>query len=184
MLVMGLDPGLAITGYSFIEESPANQGPANRGPASMGASTDLSLIGYGAVTTPAGQPLPERLLAIDKELGALIAKYQPDIVAVEELFFGRNVTTAFVVGQARGVAILAAARAGLPIREYKPTAVKQAITGYGNAPKSQVQEMVRMLLNLEHIPRPDDAADAVAVAICHVYNARLEELVRQSNAQF
>jgi crossover junction endodeoxyribonuclease RuvC len=176
MLVMGLDPGLAITGYSFVEESLANQGPA-----SMGASADLSLIEYGAVRTAAGQPLPDRLLAIDKELGALIAKYQPDIVAIEELFFGRNVTTAFIVGQARGVAVLAAARAGLPIREYKPAAIKQAITGYGKAPKSQVQEMVRMLLNLDHIPRPDDAADAVAVAICHVYNARLDELVRASS---
>jgi crossover junction endodeoxyribonuclease RuvC len=171
MLVMGLDPGLATTGYGLVCES-SSASPGQR---------DLSLVEYGAVTTPAGQPMPERLLAIYDELWALIARHQPNIVSVEEMFFGRNVTTALIVGQARGVAILAAARAGLPIREYKPMAVKQAITGYGRAPKSQVQEMVRMLLDLEHVPRPDDAADAIAVAICHVYNARLEELTRLSN---
>ena len=190
MLVMGLDPGLAITGYGLVREAPPNSGLPNSGSPNSGSPSDptgrhgLLLVGYGAVTTPAGQPLPERLLAIDKELGALMAKHQPDIVAVEELFFGRNVTTAFIVGQARGVAILAAARAGLPIREYKPAAVKQAITGYGRAPKTQMQEMVRMLLDLDHVPRPDDAADAVAVAICHIYQVRLEELVRQSDASF
>jgi crossover junction endodeoxyribonuclease RuvC len=125
--------------------------------------------------------MPERLLAIDGELRTLIARHRPDVVAVEEIFFGRNVTTALIVGQARGVALLAAARAGLPIREYKPMAVKQAITGYGKASKPQMQEMVRMLLHLEELPRPDDAADALAVAICHVYNARLERLVRLSD---
>jgi len=167
---MGLDPGLAITGYGLVRESLPDSS----------ARGDLLLVDYGTVTTPAGQPLPDRLLAIDKELGALIAKHRPDVVAVEELFFGRNVTTAFIVGQARGVAILAAARAGIPVQEYKPVVVKQAIAGYGNAPKSQMQEMVRMLLSLDHVPRPDDAADAVAVAICHVYRARLESLVRHA----
>jgi crossover junction endodeoxyribonuclease RuvC len=96
------------------------------------------------------------------------------VVAVEELFFCRNVTTALIVGQARGVAILSAARAGVPVREYKPMEVKQAVTGYGRAPKTQVQEMVRLLLNLDHVPKPDDAADAVAVAVCHIHNVRLE----------
>jgi crossover junction endodeoxyribonuclease RuvC len=166
MLVMGLDPGLAITGYGLVRESLPNSGSPG----------ELSLVEYGAVTTPAGQPLPDRLLSIDGALGALIDKYRPDVVAVEEMFFGRNVTTALLVGQARGVALLAAARAGLPVREYKPVAVKQAITGYGRASKSQMQEMVRLLLNLEDVPRPDDAADAIAVAICHVYTARLDKL--------
>ena len=174
MLVMGLDPGLAITGYGLVAESTTDL------PSQPGSGSGLALVEYGTVTTLAKQALPDRLLAIDRELGALIAKHQPDVVAVEELFFGRNVTTAFIVGQARGVAILAAARVGIPIREYKPVVVKQAITGYGKAPKTQIQEMVRMLLNLDHVPRPDDAADAVAVAICHVYQARLEDLMQQS----
>jgi crossover junction endodeoxyribonuclease RuvC len=126
------------------------------------------------VTTSAGQPTPDRLVSIDRDLAALIERYKPDVVAVEELFFCKNVTTALIVGQARGVAILSAARAGVPVREYKPMEVKQAVTGYGRAPKTQVQEMVRLLLNLDHVPQPDDAADAVAVAVCHVHNVRLE----------
>jgi crossover junction endodeoxyribonuclease RuvC len=162
VLVLGLDPGIAITGYGLVEESPEG---------------DLRCIAYGTVTTPAGQPTPSRLLSIDRELGALIGKYEPDVVAVEELFFARNVTTALTVGQARGVAILSAARAGVPVREYKPMQVKQAVTGYGQAPKTQVQEMVRLLLHLDHVPRPDDAADAVAVAVCHVHNVRLEAVL-------
>lgn len=162
MLVLGLDPGIAITGYGLVKESP---------------SGDLSCVTYGTVTTPAGQPTPGRLLSIDRELGALIEKYEPDVVAVEELFFCRNVTTALIVGQARGVAILSAARAGVPVHEYKPAEVKQAVTGYGRAPKTQVQEMVRLLLNLEQVPQPDDAADAVAVAVCHVHNMRLESML-------
>ena len=159
MLVLGLDPGIAITGYGLVEESPEG---------------DLTCIEYGTVKTPAGQPMPSRLLSIDAELGALIERYKPDVVAVEELFFCRNVTTALIVGQARGVAILTAARADVPVREYKPMEVKQAVTGYGRAPKAQVQEMVRLLLNLDHVPQPDDAADAVAVAVCHIHNVRLE----------
>jgi crossover junction endodeoxyribonuclease RuvC len=178
MLVMGLDPGLAITGYGLVRESLGWGVSAPNQAVSMARSPgELSLVEYGTVTTPAGQPLAERLLSIDEELRALIDKHRPDVVAVEEMFFGKNVTTAMIVGQARGVAILAAARAGLPVREYKPMAVKQAITGYGKASKSQMQEMVRLLLNLEDVPKPDDAADAVAVAICHVYAARLDELM-------
>jgi crossover junction endodeoxyribonuclease RuvC len=123
--------------------------------------------------------MAERLLRIDRQLAGVIAKYQPEVVAVEELFFSRNVTTALTVGQARGVAILAAARAGLPVQEYKPMAVKQAIAGYGNASKAQVQEMVRMLLGLDEVPKPDDAADAVAVAVCHLHSRRLTSLLEQ-----
>jgi crossover junction endodeoxyribonuclease RuvC len=162
MLVLGLDPGLAITGYGLVAE---------------GRSGDLSLIDYGVIVTPAKQPLPERLLQIDRELGALLERHAPDVVAVEELFFSRNVTTALIVGQARGVVVLGAAKAGLPVREYKPMQIKQAITGYGKASKAQVQEMVRMLLSMDHVPKPDDAADAVAVAVCHLHSMRLLDLL-------
>lgn len=166
MLVLGLDPGLAITGYGLVTESAAGR---------------LALVEYGTITTPAGQPLSGRLLTIDRGLEALIERHRPDVVAVEELFFCRNVTTALVVGQARGVAILSAARAGVPVYEYRPMAVKQAISGYGQAPKSQVQEMVRMLLELEEVPKPDDAADGVAVAICHLHSIRLADLIDAQN---
>jgi crossover junction endodeoxyribonuclease RuvC len=164
MLVLGLDPGLAITGYGLVREDPGEE-PA--------------LVEYGTITTEADQPLPERLLTIDRALAELLQEHQPDAVAVEELFFCRNVTTALAVGQARGVIILSAARSGTPLYEYKPMAVKQAITGYGRAPKSQMQEMVRLLLNLDDVPRPDDAADGVAVAICHLYNLRMASLIEE-----
>jgi crossover junction endodeoxyribonuclease RuvC len=166
MLVLGLDPGLAITGYGLVRET---------------GSGDLEMVAYGVITTPAGDPIPERLLAIDRELGALIARHRPDVVAIEELFFSKNVTTAMIVGQARGVIILGAARSGLPIFEYKPMEIKQAIAGYGKAPKSQVQEMVRMLLDLDRIPQPDDAADGVAVAVCHIHNSRLAGIIASSS---
>lgn len=161
MLVLGIDPGTAITGYGLVREEDEG----------------LALVDYGVITTPAGQPLPERLQTIYQGLAAVIRKHNPKTAAVEELFFSRNARTALSVGHARGVALLALADAGLPIYEYKPLAVKQAIAGYGGADKLQVQEMVRMLLNLDHVPHPDDAADAVAVAICHVHSARMAELV-------
>ncbi|MBN1641494.1 MAG: crossover junction endodeoxyribonuclease RuvC [Anaerolineae bacterium] len=162
MLVLGLDPGLAITGYGLVRESP---------------DRTLSSLEYGTIATPAQQPLPARLLSIDQQLEQLLAHYRPDAVAVEELFFCRNVTTALVVGQARGVVILGAARHGLPVFEYKPMEIKQAISGYGKASKSQVQEMVRLLLDLAEVPQPDDAADGLAVAICHLHSARLHDIV-------
>jgi crossover junction endodeoxyribonuclease RuvC len=162
MLVLGLDPGLAITGYGLVRESPSGK---------------LAVVDYGAITTPAWEPLPKRLLTIDRELGTLLYEYSPDVVAIEELFFCKNVTTALLVGQARGVVILAAARNALPVYEYKPMAVKQSISGYGKAPKSQVQEMVRMLLDLDAVPQPDDAADGLAVAICHLHSVRLKSLI-------
>ena len=167
MLVLGLDPGLAITGYGLVRET---------------GSGDLEMIDCGVITTQAGESLPERLLTIDRELSMLIARYRPDVVAVEELFFSRNAKTAMIVGQARGVIILGVARAGLPILEYKPMEIKQAVTGYGQAPKSQVQEMVRMLLDLDRIPQPDDAADGVAVAVCHIHNNRLADMIASSSS--
>jgi crossover junction endodeoxyribonuclease RuvC len=159
--VLGIDPGTAITGYGIVE----------------GEGDSLTLVTYGAITTPANQPLPQRLQQIYRQLQALIAEWHPQSAAVEELFFSKNARTALVVGHARGVALLAITNAGLPIQEYKPAEVKQAVAGYGGAPKDQVQGMVQLLLGLEDIPRPDDAADALAVAICHFHSARWQSLV-------
>ena len=161
MLVLGIDPGTAITGYGLVREEEEG----------------LALVGCGVITTPADQPLPQRLRAIYRGLTAIIGEHRPDQVAVEELFFSRNVRTALSVGQARGVVLLAAAEAGLPLYEYKPLEVKQTVAGYGGADKRQVQEMVRLLLDLEQVPEPDDAADAVAVAVCHIHSARMRALI-------
>ena len=163
MLVLGIDPGTAITGYGLVK----------------GEGDDLTLVAYGAITTSSDWPLPERLRRIYQELTALIEDQQPTAAAVEELFFSKNVRTALSVGQARGVALLAAANAGLPIHEYTPLQVKQAIAGYGRATKDQVQQMVRMLLGLDSVPQPDDAADAIAVAICHIHSAKLTAMLRE-----
>ena len=154
MLVLGIDPGTAITGYGLVQD---------RDP--------LEMVACGVITTPAGVPLPERLLAIHRQLSDLIRAYQPEAVAVEELFFSKNVRTAMSVGHARGVILLAVAQAGLPIYEYKPSEVKLAVAGYGAAAKEQMQEMVRLLLDLDKAPTPDDAADAVAIAVCHLHSA-------------
>ncbi|NIV38843.1 MAG: crossover junction endodeoxyribonuclease RuvC [Anaerolineae bacterium] len=164
MLVLGIDPGTAITGYGLVREDGAG----------------LTLVDYGVITTPAGQPLPERLQAIYQGLAQVARKHQPHEAAVEELFFSRNARTALSVGHARGVTLLALADAGLPIHEYKPLEIKQAITGYGGAGKQQVQEMVRLLLNLDHVPQPDDAADAVAVAVCHLHSARMAAAIEDA----
>lgn len=167
-LVLGIDPGTAIMGYGLVGHSGTPDG-------APGAAAWLSMAGlttpeYGALRTPAHMPLIERLPRLYNGLIELICEFQPGVVAIEELFFGRNVTTAISVGQARGVAVLAAAHCGLPIAEYTPMQVKQAVVGYGKATKDQVQNMVRMILNLETIPQPDDAADALAIAICHLHS--------------
>ncbi len=156
MLVLGLDPGLAITGYGLV----------------AGAGQELTLVAQGVLRTPAGKPLAERLLQLHRALAALIARYRPDAAAVEELFFGTNARTAMTVGEARGVLLLALAEAGVPIHGYTPLQVKQAVAGYGAAPKQQVQEMVQALLGLAQTPQPDDAADALAVAICLAHARR------------
>ena len=131
---------------------------------------------FGVIRTPANQPLPRRLQLIYRAVSDLAEEWEPEAAAVEELFFSRNVRTAMSVGQARGVALLALADAGLDVAEYTPLVIKQAVTGYGNADKAQMQEMVRLLLELAEVPRPDDAADALAVAICHLHSARLAAL--------
>ena len=155
MLVLGIDPGIAITGYGLIQTDQRN---------------DYKCVTYGVITTQAGLPDAERLNILFDELTQLILLHQPDISAVEKLFFQKNVKTAISVGQARGVTMLTLAQAGLPITEYTPNEIKQTVCGYGSAGKSQVQRMVQSLLNLSELPRPDDAADALAVAICHVHH--------------
>jgi len=161
VLILGIDPGTAITGYGLVCEE----------------DDVLTLVDCGVITTPSGQPLPERLQVIYTGLADVIREHRPAAAAVEELFFSRNVRTALSVGHARGVTLLALADAGLPIYEYKPLEIKQAVAGYGGADKRQVQEMVRMLLNLKDVPQPDDAADAVAVAVCHIHSARMVALI-------
>ncbi|GAB4401290.1 MAG: crossover junction endodeoxyribonuclease RuvC [Anaerolineales bacterium] len=163
MLVIGIDPGTAITGYGLVRDT----------------AESLELVAYGVIQTPAGMPLPQRLLLLHQELQRILLLHRPESGAVEKLFFQRNVTTAMSVGQARGVAMLALAEANLTIQEYTPLEVKQAVAGYGNADKTQMQYMVRALLNLDEIPRPDDAADALAVAICHLHSARVRQLYGQ-----
>ncbi len=162
MRAIGIDPGTAITGWGVVEQEFGGQ--------------DLHAVAYGVVTTPAKMPFPQRLKTIYDDLTVIIAEYQPDTAAIEMLFFSRNTTTALSVGHGRGVAMLALANAELPIAEYKPLEIKQAISGYGGADKQQVQRMVKLLLNLDEIPKPDDAADALAVAICHLHSARLRAL--------
>lgn len=132
----------------------------------------LSCIDYACLYTKAGEPLAQRLRYLYENLGLLIKKYQPEHVVVEELFFNKNVTTAIAVGQARGVALLAGAQANIPVFEYTPLQVKQAVVGYGRADKNQVQQMVKTILGLREIPKPDDAADALAMAICHAHSYR------------
>ena len=167
MLILGVDPGTARLGYGIVE--------------SLGG--DVEAMVYGVLETAPAEPMPRRLVELYEGLTQVITEFRPDAVAVEKLFFSRNVTTALTVGQARGVVLLAAALAGLPIAEYTPAEVKQSVSGYGNADKSQMQEMVRVVLNLDHLPRPDDAADALAVALCHSQIARQRERLAGRPAQ-
>jgi crossover junction endodeoxyribonuclease RuvC len=160
MIILGVDPGTAITGYGVLKSD----------------GDDLALVAYGAITTPADWQMPRRLRRLYDELTALIAQHQPTDAVVEKLFFSKNVRTALSVGQARGVALLAAAQANLAIHEYTPLQIKQAVVGYGRAEKAQIQQMVKLLLQLDFVPQPDDAADALAVAICHAHSARFERM--------
>ncbi len=157
MRVLGIDPGTAITGYGIVQEDP--QG-------------DLEVLKYGVIVTPTGMELQERLLHIYTELKQIILLHRPDSSAVENLFFQKNVKTALAVGHARGVVLLALAEMSVPIASYTPNEVKQAVSGYGGADKNQVQQMVQILLKLSELPKPDDAADALAVAICHLHSSK------------
>jgi crossover junction endodeoxyribonuclease RuvC len=162
MIIMGIDPGTATTGYSFLSEDEEGNAVPLR---------------YGVIETTPDKRMPERLQHIYKEATRLIQEFKPDEAAIEEMFFGKNVTAAITVAQGRGVVLLAMANAGLPIREYKPAQIKQTITGFGNAPKKQVQQMITTLLNLDSIPKPDDAADALAIALTALQSSRWERLV-------
>jgi crossover junction endodeoxyribonuclease RuvC len=162
MLTLGIDPGTAIVGYGLVRELEDGS---------------LQAVEYGVIRTPAKTPMAERLNTIFDTLTDIVKQYQPDRAAVEELFFAKNVTTAMTVSQARGVILLALHRADLHINEYKPNAVKQAITGYGGADKAQMQEMVRILLNLQVVPQPDDAADALAIGITDINLGRLHSIL-------
>ncbi|MEW6180110.1 MAG: crossover junction endodeoxyribonuclease RuvC [Chloroflexota bacterium] len=156
MLVVGIDPGVATTGYGVVKDT----------------SEGVCLVDYGVVTTPPKMPLAERLLVLHQELEKIIQLHRPESAAVEKLFFQRNVTSAIAVGQARGVALLTLAENRIDVSEYTPLEVKQAVAGYGAADKKQVQQMVKALLGMDVIPKPDDAADALAIAICHIHSRR------------
>ena len=155
MRILGIDPGDGITGFGVIDAERGNS----------------TLVSCGAITTPAGADFSARLSMIYEDMKSLLEKAKPDAVAIEELFFGQNVTTGIGVAQSRGVILLAIYQAGLPVYSYKPMQVKQAVVGYGNATKHQVQDMTKRLLHLEKMPKPDDAADAIAIALCHARSA-------------
>ena len=151
MRILGIDPGYGITGFGIVDAQRNN----------------FQLLQYGAITTPAGTDFPLRLQMIYNDMTELLMVAKPDVVAIEELFFGQNVTTGIGVAQSRGVILLAIQQAGIPIFQYKPMQVKQAVVGYGNATKHQVQDMTKRILHLQSVPKPDDAADAIAIALCH-----------------
>ena len=151
MRILGIDPGYGITGFGLVD--------VQRG--------QFQLLRCGAITTPAGMDFSARLEIIYEDMKKLLEVAKPDVVAIEELFFGQNVTTGIGVAQSRGVILLAIRQAGVPVYQYKPMQVKQAVVGYGNATKHQVQDMTKRLLHLQAMPKPDDAADAIAIALCH-----------------
>ncbi len=161
MIIMGIDPGFAITGYGVVKYE----------------GNKFSVLDYSAITTAASMKFSDRLLVLYNELEKLIDKYKPDAISIEELFFNKNIKTALTVGHGRGVAVLAAAKSGIDIFEYTPLQVKQSVVGYGRAEKAQIQQMVKAILNLPAIPKPDDVADALAVAICHGNSHRMGSLL-------
>jgi len=161
MRILGIDPGYATIGFGVVESSGAQ----------------VRMVTYGAITTPAGLPLSRRLYQIGSDMEELIGKLRPDVISIEELFFNTNITTGIAVAHGRGVILYAAEKCGIPLYEYTPGQVKLAVTGYGKAEKRQVMDMTRRLLKLRAVPRPDDAADALALAICHArsFTSRLPQ---------
>ena len=163
MRILGIDPGYAILGYGVVEMKGNRFVP----------------VDYGAVTTDKDMEMPDRLKHLYSELMEIIDRTRPDVCSIEELFFNTNTTTAILVGQARGVAILACANSGIPINEYTPVQIKQALTGYGRAETKQVQMMVKAMLGLSEVPKPDDTADALAAAVCHGHAAPGKERMKK-----
>lgn len=159
-VVLGVDPGTALLGYGLVE-----------------GSASPKAVDYGVLATRPDRTMAQRLLQLYEGLDAIVRRYRPDALAVEQLFFARNVTTALSVGQARGIVLLVSAQHDIPVVEYKPAEVKQAVAGYGGATKAQVQDMIRLLLDLPTVPQPDDAADALAVALCHLLVSRFDQRV-------
>jgi len=162
MVILGIDPGTAATGYGIVKKR----------------SNKLGLVSYGCISTKSDLLLAKRLDIIYKELRKLFRKYKPDVLATEKLFFFKNLKTAISVSQAQGVVLLVAQKAKVPIFEYTPLQLKQAVVGYGRADKKQVQKMVKVLLGLDKIPEPDDAADALALAICHAHSEKINKIIR------
>lgn len=160
MRILGIDPGIALTGFGILDSGP----------------NGIAVGEYGHISTEAGTPAPERLKILYDDITQILQTYKPDVMAIEELFFNKNAKTVMIASQARGVIILAAVNCGVDIVEYTPLQVKQAVIGYGRASKQQVQYMVTQLLHLKEIPKPDDTADALAIAICHANSA---EILRQ-----
>jgi crossover junction endodeoxyribonuclease RuvC len=163
MRVIGVDPGSIKSGYGIIDQR----------------ETDLIVLEYGVIRTRSDMPLAQRLLQISERLRELITQFRPQVLALEDLFFAKNVKSALKLGHARGVILLTAAQAGVEIVEYTPLEVKQSVVGYGRADKAQVQQMVKVLLHLKEIPTPDDAADALAIAICHHHSAKMREQIEK-----
>ncbi len=163
MIVLGIDPGYGITGYGLVWYDMGKFRP----------------IEYGTITTDTGAPITDRLPTIYSRICGILDEYRPNVVSIEKLFFGHNQTTVIDVAQSRGCVVLAASMRGIAVREYTPMQVKQAVVGYGKAEKRQVQYMVTKILNLDEIPRPDDAADALAIAICHCQNSMMEQLTNR-----
>lgn len=159
MVILGIDPGIGRLGWGVVEAQGGR----------------CKAQGFGCIETSKEKRLEERIQEIYEQIGKLITHYTPEVLAIEELFFGTNVTTAFTVGQARGVVLLAASQAGMPISPYSPQAVKIAVTGYGKADKKQVGEMVKVLLKLKTVPSPDDTADALAIALTHAFSYKLQK---------
>ena len=161
MRILGIDPGIATIGFGLIE--------GDRG--------QVHMVTYGVITTPAGLPLSRRLYQIETDMEDLISQLKPDVISIEELFFNNNITTGISVAHGRGVILYAAEKCGIPLHEYTPSQVKQAVVGYGKAEKRQVMDMTRRLLKLKAVPRPDDAADALALALCHArsFTSRLPQ---------
>ncbi|MBQ2782220.1 MAG: crossover junction endodeoxyribonuclease RuvC [Oscillospiraceae bacterium] len=155
MRILGIDPGVAIVGFGVVDSEGGTQ----------------HMVQYGAINTPANTPLAARLVQIEQDLMELLQQFKPDEVAIEELFFSKNITTGIAVAHARGVILATVEKAGIPLYEYTPMQVKQAVVGYGLAEKNQVMDMTKRLLKLRSIPKPDDAADALAIAICHARSA-------------
>lgn len=162
MRILGIDPGYAILGWGVIDV----------------IGNKFSVVDYGAITTDTSMDMPSRLEALYDGLTQIMTKYQPEEASIEELFFNSNAKTAILVGEARGVAVLACQKGGLRINEYTPLQIKQALVGYGRADKQQVQYMVKTMLNLKAVPKPDDTADALAAAVCHAHSAGRRDILK------